>query len=39
MGDQAVDMHAAKNAGVLAIRTVWDLDANKEELEDAGFVS
>ena len=36
VGDQAVDMHAAKNADVLAIGAVWDLDANKEELEGAG---
>lgn len=36
VGDQAIDMHAAKNAGMLAVGAVWDLEANKEELEDAG---
>lgn len=36
VGDQAIDMRAAKNAGVLAIGAVWDVDANKEELESAG---
>lgn len=36
VGDQAIDMHAAKNADVLAVGAVWDSYANKEELEVAG---
>ena len=36
VGDQAIDMHAAKNAGVLAVGAVWNPYANKEDLESAG---
>lgn len=36
VGDQAIDICAAKNAGVLAMGAVWDSNAKKEELERAG---
>lgn len=36
VGDQAIDICAAKNVGVLAIGAVWSPDARRQELQDAG---
>lgn len=36
VGDQAIDMLAASNAGVLGIGAVWDSNTERTELEKAG---
>jgi len=36
VGDQAVDMLAAKSAGVLAVGATWDANASREDLIKAG---
>jgi HAD superfamily hydrolase (TIGR01549 family) len=36
VGDQVTDMHAARNAGVLAVGAVWGQCVSKEQLKSAG---
>lgn len=36
VGDQAKDVLAAKSAGVLAVGAIWDVNASKDDLRNAG---